>query len=577
MVEIRHTKDFEEFSFDRQCEIVKQVPFVEKAELILRSEYPQAIVEQLGPENFYIIANSADKELLPDLLTFANTDQLLFYTDFQCFEYDLVNEKKFEVWIKYLLDASDDKFLEWFFNMDFNFIVTAYKKLLRIIKTTPEEVMDEVLQDEQYFSIDFLYYICIKESHDFDTIKHSLELLFEFKKSLYVNLMECIIGEIITETEEEAYLSHLERLSESGFPEKDIAMSIYTPLTREEWLNVEKKHDKDISQAFKANIFAQDTEYLKPVIQSSDSLFIDDVLSYIFDRNSVLRDELHAEIMGITNKILALSMKKNYDLNEHELIRALNEAKGILNISLILLTDMSITDSAEILSHYWLEHIFRRGFCELIIYRKKAHSLIKRFKPENIESMLCFFSSIYECTLRGLIRLSPLFHDPEYSDTLYNLRGFQTPRDIEITGKRLSAIENILQVFSSMEDFNELFGSELSLNMPEEEITPQSVLFTGFANYTLSKTFSARPLDVSSVTSFFKMAFTIDKNGKHKINTKTKKEFFNFFESSYKEELPFVSSLLEESFKNSTDELERIDLSKAPDGRFIRSFCFFAK
>jgi len=82
MTDIRQNDNFEDYPFEKQCEIVKKSPFSEKAELILRSQFPDEIIEHIGPENFYIIARSADKEFLPELLSYADTDQLLFFTDF---------------------------------------------------------------------------------------------------------------------------------------------------------------------------------------------------------------------------------------------------------------------------------------------------------------------------------------------------------------------------------------------------------------------------------------------------------------------------------------------------------------
>ena len=159
MSKIDNKTQFEDYPFKDQIEIVKKAPFSERADLILRSQHPEAIISEMGPENFYLIARSTEKELLPEFISYANSEQLTFFADFQCFEYDIINPVKFTQWITLLLEASHEKFLEWVSQMDFNFIVTGYKKIMRIIKSTPEEVMDEVLQDEEIFFITYAYRI----------------------------------------------------------------------------------------------------------------------------------------------------------------------------------------------------------------------------------------------------------------------------------------------------------------------------------------------------------------------------------------------------------------------------------
>ncbi|MBN1522587.1 MAG: hypothetical protein JW928_08645, partial [Candidatus Aureabacteria bacterium] len=507
MSELDQKQDFEDFSFEEQIEIVRKSPFPERADLILRSQYPETIIEDLGPENFYIIARSADRELLPELLSYADTDQLLFFTDFQCFESDKVNPRKFTYWIRQLMEASHEKFLEWVSEMDFDFIVTGYKKVIRIIKSTPEEVMDEILQDEEYFTIDFLYYICLKHSDDFETIKKSIELIFEHLKSLYINLMECVIAEILAETEEEAYLNREERLSEAGFPEKEIAVNIYKPLDREEWINLEKKQEKDLKASSESSAFSKDVDFMSPIIHRQGSLFIDEVLSFISQKDHNFRTEIDAEIMSLTNKVLVLSMQKDHDLGEDILKRALSEVKGMLNIALGVLTGNSLQRSAEILTHYWLEHIFRRGFTEIMFFRKKANGLIKKLRPVNVETFVRFFDNDYACTLKGLLKLSPKFYDHAVHDNLDSLREFRTMEDITLTRTRLETIEKTLELLIHIENLNVLFDHTRPLNLTPEEVTSRTVLFTAFANYTLNRSFSANPLEKDELLSFFKKGF----------------------------------------------------------------------
>jgi hypothetical protein len=455
-----------------------------------------------------------------------------------------------------------------------DFLITGYKKVMRVIKAIPEEVMDEVLQDEEYFSLDFLYHICIRKADDFQTIKRSVELLFECRKPLYVNLMECIIGEDADETEEEAYLNRQERLSEAGFPERDVAMSIYTPMSRDEWVGLEKKKEKDVRAQMEGHPAAKDVGSIRPILHGTDRLFVDDALSAAAQGDPAMRDELDTEIMAVSNKTISLAMPAGSDLDEALLKKALLEVKGTLNIALCLLTGTNLEKAAEILRHYWIEHIFRRGFTEIVSLRRRAHALVRRFQPVRMEEFLRFLGTPYEQTLRGLLTLSPSFYDNSGPEGPDRLRAFRVPADLAETEQRLLVIEKILNLLGLFPDIGRLFEADARINIPREDLTMQAILFTAFARFTSSGEFSVRPLGRAELAAFFKEAFVKNENRRNVISSDLKDRFLSSISEALPGHFESVRPFIESSLASAEEELSGLDLSRRPDPRYVRSLCF---
>ena len=151
---------------------------------------------------------------------------------------------------------------------------------------------------------------------------------------------------------------------------------------------------------------------------------------------------------------------------------------------------------------------------------------------------------------------------------------FQTPDDLKQTAKRLEHIEKMFDLFGHLKQFNDLFNAYLPLNMPIKEITIYAVIFTAFANYTLSGSFSAYPLGKMELQDFLSQAFHRTQNHKNCLKADIKKKFFDFLKQSFHDNALSLLPLIENSLTRGEEEMNSLDLSKDPDPRFIRSLCF---
>jgi len=220
--------------------------------------------------------------------------------------------------------------------------------------------------------------------------------------------------------------------------------------------------------------------------------------------------------------------------------------------------------------------VFRRGFTELVFLRRKAHALVRKFRPARMEEFLQFLGDPFESTLRGLLLLSPLYYDydPAAEDLGNNFREFRVPADLAETKRRLRVVKNILNFLGLFPDINTLFSPEVPVNIPRDELTLGTIVFTAFARFTLSGKTSAAPLHEEELISFFKTAFAKNSDKTNALIPALKEKFYSFLETAMPDGINDIRAFIGLSFRKAEEEFLRLELRRKPDPRYIRSLCF---
>jgi hypothetical protein len=558
---------FEALSTEDQARMVHESSFKDKGDLILHSHDPQALTRSFSQEEFYLLTREMDPQERGEIVRYASVPQLLFCSDVECWKGDLLQPKEFMGWLETLKSAGDDVLLRWFFNMDYEAIVTGLKKIVRVVKPEREWPADEILGDTPYFTLDDFYYVAVNEEA-LETVKRALEVLYENDKGKYFAYLEGVMSEIDDPLEEEAYHLREVRLADRGFPDIERSYLIYSPITREEFEKFPLKNQKVQSAAADESGKKAEPAYLS--LWGRERLFLDDVLDHLQGDAAVI-SEIHGsplegvqeELMWLTNKVLTV---QGLDFSSEEKVRrGIERARHFVSIGLELLSEGDIGRAVVLARERWLETVFRWAVTQMADLRGRAETIVRAYWPHSKEQFLLFMNPPYQYLFRGLLRTVPQCYAPEIVDTEFPLRDFKTARDLERTELSLRTMEVFFRHF-----YTRFPRTIRSLHCEDENVRVGTTLFsllgTIFAQTVLSKKNPTIGLDGKDLGRFLTEAF--ESKGAGRILKSSVKG--NFLASFYKpEERSHLAGLWGFIFEAIEHELGGMKQGALPDMRYV--------
>jgi len=566
-------EEFEELAFEEQCKQVFETPISRKGDLIIRSQDPVRLVNSFSAEELYLTVREMDGSNVSEIIQYANTEQLQFISDFECWQQDCISERGFIRWLEYLEAAGDMKVLQWLATAEFGMLIAGFKKYITVLKPDHEETVDEVIGDHLYFTLDNLYYIMIDEAN-MQTVKHAVSILFEKAKHLYINLVEGIMSETDDNIEEEAFQSRTVRLSEKGFPEKMEAMRIYRPVSDDEWQRYARRETADHKQQ---NLDAQILP-LYPAVWREEKLFLDDVFATLGDVPREAVQAIYQELVWLSNKILICQGADEF--GEKLVKKSFNHARHILNCALEDLSGMDILKARTFLIECWVEYLFRWGITRINSVRKAAEDTIKNYWDYSLAIAFDFFDEPYGHMLRGLLKTHPQFFDKSCSDDFYSLRDFRNTEDIKKAQDVTDVFTKVSQLLATrpfmgwdkyIKEFD--YASHLDSN----DVRISALVMTLFVQYTVNKKMRIKSLEEKELKSFMRTAFLGRRLSDDQLQLKPElkavfiSDLFHELHDFSREDFNKLKAFFDLCLDSGEEELGMFRKNEKPDYRFIQS------
>ncbi len=542
---------FDSLDFSKQRELIRKSPHSEKGDLILRSEKPEEIVPVLSHEDFLILLNETGKELHPDLLRHATSNQLTFATDFLCWEKDEIHKDRFLEWIDALLQADRDKLLVFLSETDIEFLISGFMKFVEVFKTEHLQMADDYIGDQPFFTLDQLYYINITGDH-FESMRQAIEILFESDRALYVNLLESIIAEDESMIQEEAYQLRNNRLSEFGFPDKEEAMRIYKPIV--DWASIETKE---------ANFFGdkpiEKPQSTFPILREHAPLFLDKVLTRFYQKYPH-DEQLEFEFLSLTNKILSCE-----DLPFHHVqgIRnCLTRARKWVSLSLEELSQSKEDKALELLETQYIESFFRWSMTLLRKLRKEVEQTLHELHFQDITQFFHFLSNPWNTRLSGLFRMIPIKAKANAEMEVQEFEDFESLAEIHRFHIEIQELRDILEFLAL---HNKATGANFvnSLKKTNTEITFLLLMATSVIHQTLYEKISFEPLEEKEIKEFIRTAFD-DQKPFRKLRPTVKQHFLKILPSPLEN-----NHVIELLFNRLEEELGGLNLKMKLDPKYL--------
>ncbi len=540
-------QNYEHLDFSKQVEIISQSPLREKGDLILRSQRPEEIIPSLSCEDFFLILHATGSEMQPELLVHATGEQLVFTGDFECWHKDEIQQTGFLTLMDKLNQLSEEQLKNWLISADFELLIASFIQTVEVIKTEHLEMIDDYIGDRPFFTLDNLYYICI-EGENYDVLRRSIELLYEFNKPMYMRLLEAIISESEVEITEEAYTLRNQRLAEYGFPEKEEALRIFLPI--QSWADIEEKEGEFLDQEIKKTPLPLSTY---PALIEEKSLFLDQVMS-VYQEKMNSDENIYIELLWLANKIIVC---EEMDFRESEaLLESLEKARKTVSIALEDLSHGKINDAVEILKHHWIENLHRWGVTRLHRLKQFSEELFLESLFSEKYLFMRFLGSPLSYHFKGLQLFQPMKSALDPDSAVKEYEEFESLQEVESVYRELMEIKNMLRYFSAFfkgnleSIFKEYFTA---LNFEGSNLNLVSLLATGLVRVCLKGEISFEPLSGNDVRNFLKTAFDDRKPIRHLTN-ETRAEF----SASLTKEIPSLNAdsvIFQTVFKRIEDEM----------------------
>ena len=392
-------EEFRKLSFDDKRIYLDGALHKEKLDLISGDPDIKILTRAMPPQELYWLFKEIGAPDAMKLLGMASPRQCIFILDMELWRGWTLLEDKAVEYIGYLLNGSEDHFLELLPHLDFNLLSLFLGRELIVAGGIGDlNTQEERLTDWDH-TFDDVFLIKFKNPAHAQVIGSFLELVCRFDNPLYTALMESVSGEIDIESEEECYRIKSGRLADLGFPPHDEALEIYSRINPATFTPGRNKALLQTGEATTLPVtFLTGKTFLGRVIPLMDSELFRMELIYLIN-TALVADQAH--------------------LADTEQMKSVVErVYGYLNIALEYLSQGDETKGAEILTGEYLKSLFQLGFSII---------LGLKFRAEKVTDS----SYATGKALSGLKSARPRYYRGLDSDGIDGYREFQEMQDVK--------------------------------------------------------------------------------------------------------------------------------------------------
>jgi hypothetical protein len=332
------------------------LPSGEKAALVAADPDGTELTRAMPPRELYRLFKEAGDPHALKLMGMASPEQCLFILDMELWRGWTFQEDKAVEYLGYILQGSEEHFLELLPHLDFNLLSLFLGRELIVTGGVGDLTTEQERRTDWDHSFDDMFLIKFKVPRHSQTIGAFLELICRLDNPLYTALMESVSGEIDIESEEECYHARSGRLADLGFPPHDEALEIYSRINPATFTPGRGKVLLQTGEAtyLPAPAVTGDT-FLERVMPLVDSELFRMELNYLVN-TALVADQAH---LG----------------DPEEMTSVVERVYGYLNIALEQLSRRDEAKGGEILAGEYLKRLFQLGFSIVLELKFRAERL----------------------------------------------------------------------------------------------------------------------------------------------------------------------------------------------------------
>ncbi|SMC18830.1 hypothetical protein SAMN02746041_00546 [Desulfacinum hydrothermale DSM 13146] len=474
------------------------LPAKKRMETILARADAQAVVAALPEQDFYLTLKEIGPEDALPLLELARVDQINHVFDLEMWRKDRIVPGPAIQWLDRLYRASGRKLLAWLYHADFEFLVSLFKKWLRVVQVPEDKDLTEALDGLPKNTLDDQYFWEARYPQHEDLLRNILNFLFETHHGFYKELMDHLIWALDAEVEEEAYRFHRGRLEDRAIPDYYDALEIYKALDPGDLTHDKLLLERDGEDAVNPPAFA--------LVAVPEGALLWRALAGVEHPRVV--ETLQLEMASLANKVVVADAVSPEDVEDlHE---AAGKAAAMVNLGLELITAGDVTLARSALEQIYLEHLFRLGHGKVAEVQRSLRRIVKGGWLSRWPSGLTILDWPWSERVEGLL---------EKTAKVTRLQGKERPRlvpsfiqdrgDLRDAAHWVRVVAALAPVFESLQaDTSQLAESlwaEAQVRILEE-VTLGSLLFTAAAWNLLGQSRRVEPLPVERWPEIFSAA-----------------------------------------------------------------------
>jgi len=526
--------------------VVESTP-AERARAIIDSPHTRQILEQLSPQETYMIIKETwgtDSQILMQYMT---PEAICHCIDMDCWDNDSLSIEALLDWLWEIYNSSLDSLQDALQTIDLDIIILLYQSYIDVVQVVPTDENIAQLLDAGYESFDDIYFFIFQEEDEkVQLLKDMLSLIFTHYQSVYYSIMEGVIWELKSSTEESVYERRSLRLMEMGFPPPDEAMSIYQRIQPEKLLSAGISKEK-------TPVMDKDRGFLPAMYLDHLSRNRGLIISGLGESSSETRERFAIEMVYLANKVVMADYLPLNDIDE--LKRGIDKASSIASLGLAAAMKANGRSAREVLETTNAETLFSLGYNMVQEQKSRLKGILRRVEPSMIPEGLNDF-------VEGLMKKRPLFKKEEFS-SLDQLE--------EVTGKidRIEALVSILDRIGWDRKDIDLRGTNLGSALDLE-----AVILTSLAINSLERETAFRPLERAELCDFIAKATALGPSGRRSLAPgfgQGLTAFLRTLDTSLEDDL--IEAAAEILQKRFEEELSGIADIERLDPRFITCLC----
>lgn len=438
MKEIKPRKDSSIIARE-EIKNILALPGKNRIEKILDSPYPAQLVAKIPEIEIFLTIKEVGAHDALDLISLSTPDQLTYILDLDLWDKDQIIPERFLFWLEILEQCGENKLRQFFRTADLEFLVSAFRKVLRVYQNSNPEETPADNRDSNLFSLDRIYYIEFASEKHAPLLMRLMHFLYSSLPDIYQTLMEQILCSIPAEDEELALRWRNGRLADQGFPNFDEALEIYT------YFPPEKIKKKTFFPLPKPEGPFHSPMFLEVACKET---FFSLALQNALPKED--QERIKWELAGLINRVL---IADGAHLGEAEAFyESARKALKTLDLGLKYLSNENPAEARQLLEKVPVTRIFQVGFSLGLDLKRRALELVQKGWLAGLPRKEEILDSPLKETIKGLLRKRPVF----FNENNGNFSPFAALAEISITADRLDKIsilgEIILEIWGISAD-----------------------------------------------------------------------------------------------------------------------------
>ena len=335
---------------DVQLELVCEAPVARRAALLDLLPEPERVIPLLPEAELCFTVKAVGLESASWLLSHATPEQLVACLDLDAWQGTLPDYRSLDTWIAALVEAGEEPLLRGLQAIDPELMTLFLKARVEVLlRTNDDDWQDPIgaeTLDGQFF------FRTLSEGDDAAAIIALLRTLFEHDYWMYFRLLQSVIWELASETEEWALRWRAGRLEDLGFPPWEEAMNIYRYLPPEQ----RGELPQDVAPLATASRWQLPVAIPRMPARLDEGALLFRTIAAL--ENEERRTAFHA-LVALANKIAVADRLALSDAESTP--RAIEKAARFASAGLELLAREHGLDPIEVLRRAPLDRLFRIG------------------------------------------------------------------------------------------------------------------------------------------------------------------------------------------------------------------------